>query len=531
MADLSAWWRYAPEAIVATAAESATADRVTISDLAVPSRALMQRAGAAVAALVIRMLAGREDAGVAVFCGGGNNGGDGWVVARALAAAGVRVRVDEVVAARSPDCRAERALALPVVLRSREFGGEAVVVDAILGTGASGRARGGVRAGLERLAAARASGARVVAVDVPSGLDATSGDRNDAVAAHETVSLGSVKRGQLLARDLCGRIAVVDIGLASTAWAGVSPPMRLADARLARLAAPALPVTAHKGTRRRLAIVGGAAGMAGAVVLATRASLATGIGMTRALVHADSVPVLQAAVPEATCAPWPSTDAATRRKLVDWAHALVVGPGLGQGPGVREFLERLLGAWGGAVVLDADALNAFEGDAKSLAALLHGKPAAVTPHAVEFARLAGGTVDDVLARPFEAARELASRLGAVVLLKGVPTVVAAPRGKCIVSATGSAALATAGSGDVLAGIAGAMLAQNADSPLEAVAAAAWSHGRAGELASARGTRGVVLDGVIAALPRVWEEPLPQPSPLALIELPDPSFSGGADSGG
>jgi NAD(P)H-hydrate epimerase len=170
------------------------------------------------------------------------------------------------------------------------------------------------------------------------------------------------------------------------------------------------------------------------------------------------------------------------------------------------------------VLLDADALTVFEGDAPALGSLLGGRKAIVTPHVVEFSRLSGKSVEEILAAPFDVGRELASTLGCVVLLKGVPTVLTAPDGRSLVSAAGTPALATGGSGDVLAGVAGTLLAQ-IDDPLDAAACAAWIHGRAGELAGSRGARGTSIDDVVEQLAHVWSEPVSRPRPPILAELP------------
>jgi NAD(P)H-hydrate epimerase len=209
---------------------------------------------------------------------------------------------------------------------------------------------------------------------------------------------------------------------------------------------------------------------------------------------------------------------------VDWADAVAIGPGLGRNPDTRALVERVLGAWRGPVVIDADGLNVFAGDADELGRRLGGRPALLTPHPAEFARLARIEIEEVLTSRFDAGRALAARCRAGVLLKGLPTVVTSPDGDQLVSAAGTPALATAGSGDVLTGIAVTLLAQIND-PLAAGAAAAWAHGRAAELAhgapdAARLTaRGVTLDDVLSALPGAWEVDTRPPRYPVLIELP------------
>ena len=501
---------------VVTAAQAAARDRAAI-DSGVPSRALMQRAGAAAAAEIVRQLSDRLERGVAIFAGVGNNGGDAWVVASALAAAGVRVRVEEIGEAKTDDARAERALASPVVGSARPTGGEEIVVDGVLGTGSSGAPRGAAADAIRRIAVLRENGACVVSLDIPSGLDASTGVGDVAVTADLTVTFGTMKRGALVRRERCGRIAVVDIGLASHATLD-DGSSTLIDRSWVNARVPEIAANAHKGTRRRIVIVGGAPGMAGASILAARASLRSGVGMTRVIVHPASVGPVQVAVPAALTRTWPTSDDEIRDSICEWAHAVVIGPGLGLLPDTRERVDRILTLWRGPVVLDADALTVFQRDASALGALLEDRRAVITPHAVEFSRLAGVDVDHVLQRAFDIGRELANVTKCVVLLKGVPTVLTSPDGRSLVSASGTPALATGGSGDALAGIAGTLIAQM-DDPLEAAACAAWIHGRAAEIAGDRGARGTTVDDVIDAMRTVWSEPSPRlPYPL-LAELP------------
>ena len=498
---------------VVTSTQSAARDRAAI-DGGVPSRAMMQRAGAAAAAEIVRHFGDRLTRGVAVFAGKGNNGGDAWVVAASLAAVGVSVRVVEVGDAATEDSRAERDHARANHNFSSPSGAEEVVVDGILGTGVSGPARGVAADGIQRIAALRANGAAIVALDVPSGLDSTTGEENDSIIADLTISFGTIKRGSLVRRQRCGHIVVVDIGLGKAPDDGAPT---LVDQRWVHERVPEIRARAHKGTRRRIAIVGGTAGMAGAAILATRAALRSGVGMVRAVVHSGSIAPIQVAAPAALTTKWPESDDEVREIICDWAHALVIGPGLGRAPDTRARVEQLLRVWPGAVVIDADALNVFEGDTAALGALIGKRTAIITPHPVEFSRLSGLSTDDVVQNAFDVGADLAKTLGAVVLLKGVPTVVTSPEGKSFVSSSGTPVLATGGSGDALAGIAGTLVAQMQD-PLEAAACAAWIHGRAGELAGVRGVRGATVEDVIEALDDVWNEHPVAPRPPVLAEL-------------
>jgi hydroxyethylthiazole kinase-like uncharacterized protein yjeF len=499
---------------VVSAAQAAARDRAAIT-AGVPSRALMQRAGAAAAAEITRLGPRALAQGVAIFAGPGNNGGDGWVVARALAAAGIEVGVQAVGEARTEDARAERALAEPLVRREPPSGA-GVVVDALLGTGSRGAPRDEIAGAIRRVNALRDAGATVVSLDIPSGLDASTGDVTTAIRADVTLTFGTLKRGLLVRRELAGRLVVLDIGLDA---GGHDGEPALVTPAYVRATVPPFAADAHKGSRKRLVIVGGQMGMTGATILAAEAALRSGIGMVRLLVPAACLPIVQQALPAALAAPWPDTDDEMRRAVLDWAHALLVGPGLGDTPESRALTTRLLDGWRGPVLLDADALNIFRGEAHSLGRLLGGRPALLTPHVAEFARLSGLEVDDVLARRFDVGSELARATGAAVLLKGVPTVITGVTGERLVSAAGTPALATAGSGDVLSGIAATLLAQLED-PVRAGACAAWVHGRAAEIAGdGRALRGVTLGDVVHALPRAWLLEEAPPRPPVLAELP------------
>jgi NAD(P)H-hydrate epimerase len=547
-----------PELLVTTASEASELDALTIA-AGVPSRALMQRAGAAAAGEIFQLLRAGAKSSVVIYVGSGNNGGDGWVVARSLAAAAVRVDVVTVGDARTDDARAERELAAaePFVRvmsfdeHERDSAGDAhgIVVDALLGTGAKGAPREPAASAIARIARSRESGATVVSLDIPSGVDADSGAAEGAVRADLTLTFGSIKRGMLAARAAAGRIVLLDIGLARVAEEpapgeaprGAPRLASLVDGRWVCSIVPLFAAAMHKGSRRKLVIVGGQLGMAGAPVLAARAAMRSGIGMVRLVVAPESLPVVQGSEPHALARAWPGErDEDWEEAIGSWADVVLVGPGLGASGRSREMVERLLASWRGPVVLDADALNVFAGEPGLLGELLAGRPALLTPHVVEFARLSGLPVDEVLERRFDVGAELARGTGATVLLKGVPTVVSAPDGSRLVSAAGTPALAAAGSGDLLGGIAATLLAQIGDAQ-RAGAAAAWVHGRAAEIAESRhwrgegrkgegraarrqrgrggeSSRGVTLADIDDAIGRVWAEDVSIPGYPVLVEL-------------
>ncbi|HKP15808.1 MAG TPA: NAD(P)H-hydrate dehydratase [Gemmatimonadaceae bacterium] len=510
-----------PVAVVDAAGASAC-DSAAIA-AGIPSRALMQRAGAAAVGEIVRRFADRLDAGVVVATGPGNNGGDGWVVAHALHAARVRVRVVECARALTGDARAERAEALAAGVDATASigdllsGGESIVVDALLGTrlSADGSLRGDIAAAVESLNRLAERGATLVALDVPTGLVASTGKSSGGLRCALTITFGTMKRGHLVARGACGTIVVVDIGLGAHAR-DAGERMRLATAAWFTESLPPIPAAAHKGTRKKIVIVGGAKGMAGAVVLAARAALRSGAGLVRCVVAPESLAAIQEGEPAALAAAWPADDTELAA-LAEWADAMLIGPGLGGGA-AREMVTRLLGAWSGAVVLDADALNAFAGDLSALRGSIGERPALLTPHPAEFGRLTGLDVDTVLAERFDAPARLARETGAAVLLKGVPTTVASPDGPTHVVAEGTPVLATGGAGDLLGGIAVTLLAQCKDAA-RAGALAAFAHGRAAAAVSARQVRGYTLDDVMHALPAVWGLGADLPRPPVLAELP------------
>lgn len=523
----------------------------------------MEHAGEATAREIARRFAPLHSRRLLVLCGSGNNGGDGWVIARALATRGISVDVCEVVAARTDGAIAARASArsensrhiheLPLgESRSTTYD---IVVDAMLGTGSVGTPRGAIAEAVAVVAELRAAGAFMVAVDLPTGLDATTGDATHATVADYTFTYGSAKRGQLIDRGVCGELVVLDIGLAASAELADGAPL-LVDEPWVAGQVPVIHADAHKGTRRKVVIVGGAEGMSGSVILSARAALRSGAGMVKVLAHPASLDAIRCADPAVLTAAWPDSDADIDREVVAWADAVAIGPGLGRTTHSRRLVQQILSRWRGATVLDADALNVFAGDLDPLAALLAGRPAVLTPHPAEFARLVQSTIDDVLANRFNIGVALAERLRAAVLLKGTPTVVSPPDGSpCFVSASGTPVLATGGSGDLLTGIAVTLLAQVGHASI-AAACAAWVHGRAAELvqlgAPSRGdapfdadldeplgdgddrsgvrlarnvkpprrdARGLTLDDVLAVLPDAWQLSSAPPRPPVLVELP------------
>jgi hydroxyethylthiazole kinase-like uncharacterized protein yjeF len=479
---------------VLSATEAAAWDASARTQYHIPPRVLMESAGRASAAVLVREFPEAFERGVLVVAGAGNNGGDGWVLARALHNAGIPVWVSGLDP-KTDDAIDNRALArvdgVREVGREEAWPAAAVAVDALLGTGAAGPARGDLLAAAEKLAASELP---VFALDGPTGLDLTSGEAHGPIRALVTVTFGGARRGHVLAREWCGRVVVVDIGfpppdpaaslLVTDAWAG---------ARLPKLAA-----TMHKGDRGRVTVVGGAAGMTGAALHAARSALAAGAGLVKLVAARETLDAARASLPDVLTVEstlGPNLEPAVV-EAVEWADALVIGPGLGRQSERARFLAGLLKQRARPTVLDADALVLYDGQAE--------RPLLFTPHLGEFRALVGDQLADAAANDrWDAAAKAAQKLRGCVLLKGVPTVVADLRGPELVIASGNPGLATGGSGDVLAGFAGAFLARGLPPP-DAAALAAHALGRAAELGARQWTaRSLRPADVLAALPDVW----------------------------
>jgi NAD(P)H-hydrate epimerase len=502
------------------AAQAAEWDERARTAARIPSRVLMEAAGRAVAQLTAREYAALLEGGVLVVAGHGNNGGDGWVAARALKAGGVAVWVAELDRERSPDCEANRALALAEGVERLEPEGTwpeaAIVVDALLGTGASGAPQGAIGALAQRIAR---HGGPVVAVDGPTGLDLSTGEAFGPCRAGLTVTFGGVRRGHLLARDWCGRIVVADIGFppADPAW-----PVLLTGGEAGALLPP-FDAGMHKGDRGRVVIIGGAEGMAGAALHAASAAFAAGAGLVKIAASPVTVQAAQTMHPDAltvTTALGPAVEPELE-EAIGWADAVVLGPGLGRGAERTALATAVLERAHVPVVIDADALHTGE-------ALKAGEaPRVLTPHPGEFQAAFPALVDVLKADRFAAASEVAPGVAAeaVLLLKGVPTVIAAEGRPLRVVASGNPALATGGSGDLLSGFIAAFLARGLH-PFDAAGLGAFTLGRSAELASVQHTvRATRPADVLAAVPELWRQ-LAKPRPYAppiLVELPPPAL--------
>jgi hydroxyethylthiazole kinase-like uncharacterized protein yjeF len=445
-----------------------------------PGFALMQRAGAAVVERALTIGGER----ILVLCGPGNNGGDGFVAARLLAEAGCAVELRLLGDRDTLTGDAGLAAAEwtgPVGPAEAPLPDCDLIVDALFGAGLSRNLDGAAHAMVE---AVNASGRPVLAVDVPSGLDGDTGQiRGVAVEARETVTFVALRPGHLLqpGRALCGAITLADIGTGPAALAdGLEGAPSLFRNAPGLWSLPALSAASHKYTRGHALVLSGPAYKTGAARLAARGALRVGAGLVTVASPASALPENAAQLTAIMLRPCETADDLDDILVDDRLNALLLGPGLGIGPATCAFVAVAASA-GRALVLDADALTSFRSEVRTLARHIRdGEARAVlTPHKGEFARLFSGTeaVAEGLPKPERAARA-AHLAGAVVVLKGADTVIAAPDGRIAINDHGAPHLATAGSGDVLGGLICGLLAQGM-APFEAACAGVWLHGDAG----------------------------------------------------
>jgi len=477
------------ECALLSVAQMQAADRLTI-ERGVSGAALMQAAGAAVAREVARRWSVRR---VTVLCGPGNNGGDGFVAARVLAEAGWPVRVG-LLGTRTALRGDAQAHAAKWTGPLEPCGAATIeqaelLIDALFGSGLDRPLSPDVQAVLE---SARAQALPVVAVDVPSGVRGDSGEAWGAIPCRCTVTFTRKKPGHLLlpARALCGDVIMADIGTPATVLAELPVDTWENHPSLWRTQLPHLTPESHKYTRGHALLVGGWP-TSGAARMAARAAARCGAGLTTVAVPEQALPVYAAALTSIMVrALDPAGDLAPLLADARFS-ALAIGPGAGLSAATRERVLAML-ASRRATVLDADALSVFAADPAPLFAAL-GPRCVLTPHEGEFKRLFGTLPGDKLAR----ARHAARTSGAVIVLKGADTVIAAPDGRAMINANAPAWLATAGSGDVLTGMILGLLAQGMDA-FWAAGAAVWMHGAA----AAEFGPGLIAEDLPDLLPRV-----------------------------
>jgi NAD(P)H-hydrate epimerase len=502
---------------VFTAAEMRAVDARAIEALGIPGATLMDRAGTGAAELIARRFAPIRGRRVAIVCGKGNNGGDGFVVARRLRARGARV--DVLLVARRDEVAGDAAGALgrwrgpvreipsgldPGAL-ARELARADLVVDALLGTGLAGAARGNSALAIEAI---NAAGRPVVALDLPSGLGSDAGGLiGPAVQAQVTATFAGYKRSliEYPAAGYAGHVRVVDIGVPADEAARGIRTFLLEEADV-RPHFPPRRRDAHKGSYGHVLIVAGSVGKTGAAALAGRAALRSGVGLCTIASPASQQPIVAALGMEHMTEPLAETPGQAlawnaRDRVLELAarvDAVALGPGISLDPETQELVRALVVEVGRPMVVDADGLNAL---ARDLTVLTRAAgPRVLTPHPGEMSRLLGVATAAIQQDRIETSRRFAASQGVHVALKGAGTVIAGPDGRVFVNPTGNPGMASGGSGDVLTGMIGAFLARGLD-PLSAIQSGCFLHGRAGDLAAAaRGEDGLVAGDILDAIP-------------------------------
>lgn len=503
--------------LVLTAKEMAELDRQTIEEIGIPGIVLMEAAGRRVVVEVVDLLGDVRDKRVVIFCGKGNNGGDGYVVARHLHKLGAHVETfligehDDVKGDARTNLNILKNIGIDVLPWSHEehafvAKGGHLVVDALLGTGVKGALRGDYEAVVAQI---NASGARVVAIDLPTGVETDTGAVHGAcVQADVTVTMGHLKRGLLFSsgREHAGRIAVADIGIPRVVSEKSDARCYQTSEAYVRDVLPRRAGNTFKNRCGQVIVLAGSAGLTGAAALSSEAVLRAGAGMALLGVPKSLNPILEEKLSEVMTVPLPETEmqsigweakSAIKDRL-GWADVVAVGPGLSIHEDSLKLVKWLLESWEKAIVLDADALNCLA-DHTDLLKKAKGQPI-ITPHPGELSRLIKRGTKEIVANPVDVAREAAAQLNAVLILKGGPTVVASPDGEVFINSTGNPGMATAGMGDVLTGVVAGLAAQGL-SPLDAAITGVFIHGRAGDLARATyGQFGMIAGDVLHHLP-------------------------------
>lgn len=481
-----------------TAAQMRELDRRAIEEAGIPQNVLMDRAGHAVADHIRWMLtaASIKKPFIRFLAGPGNNGGDAIVAARYLQKRGYKTDVWAFGRKES-----ESGLDFHLIGSEAEWSRVSagafvpdVVVDGLLGTGTKGAPRGLIARAAEWIHEI-AERSLVVAIDIPTGLDADTGTAEGiAVRADLTITLGAPKIGLLKSSALpfTGSLEVADIGIPADYLKSIAGPEMVCAEEL-RTLFPRRPADAHKGTFGHALLIGGSPGYAGAIAMAARAAIKSGAGLVSVAVPGRIVSTVAPGCPEAMVHEMDRLE-----PLMEKCSSVLIGPGLGNNEDCAKIVERLLKTATVPLVLDADAINTLAGKPEIIAAAQC--PVILTPHPGELARLMGSSADTIQKNREDACRTAAQKTGAVVILKGAGTLISAPSGEMSVNLTGNPGMATGGSGDILAGLLAGLLAQRMN-PLDAAKAAVWIHGKAGDAAALRQTQTAVsANDIIKFLP-------------------------------
>jgi hydroxyethylthiazole kinase-like uncharacterized protein yjeF len=533
--------QYRNTRLLVTAEQMREMDRRATEEYGIPSLLLMENAGKAVADAAAEFFDGVFGSSILVVCGPGNNGGDGFVAARHLRNAKAHVTIfyfgDRASAKGDALANIEMAekMGIPIDYSksikhlSKEISHCDYVIDALLGTGARGDLKPEYAKVVKVMNHDRGD-AHLIAVDIPSGLDADTGRElgpvgvgwrdygKAAVNADMTVTLGLPKVGLVTypGAGHVGHIVVADIGIPAAIYHGLEPAAKLLGrgSIIGTGLGVARDADSHKGTYGHVAIVAGSVGLTGAATLAAMGALRIGTGLVTVLVPESLNDIMEVKLTEAMTIPVPEGKArafgmASLDKVLEYVNkwdSAVIGPGFGRDEDTIEFTLKLIRKLTKPAIIDADALYAVSRD---LSVLKKCKaPLVITPHPGEMATLLGTTSDQVQSNRLETARSFAKEHGVTVVLKGAGTVIAEPDGSAFINTTGSPGMATGGTGDVLSGMIGGLLAQGSG---HAANAAVYLHGRAGEIAAEKlGEAAMIASDVADSIGKAIQEVLQEP---------------------
>ena len=510
--------------LLVTTAQMQKLDKKAMKEFGIPGLILMENAGRGTFELICRHFAARLRQGVTILAGPGNNGGDGFVIARHLNQEGVKVEL--LILAPGEKFRGDalvnynivKKLGLPVTecldsdtlsSMSETIEKSGLIVDAIFGTGLVREVTGRFAQSIEM---ANASPAPIVAVDIPSGLSSDTGrPLGTAIRADLTATMALAKLGLVLhpGTEYAGELHIVEIGIPDTAVAEADIKTELLDESIFRAILRPRPSTGHKGTFGHLLILAGSRGKTGAAALVAHGALRAGAGLVTVGCPADVQPVLAQKLTEAMTEDLPGTKSGTVsgkaipiiETLLERKKALAVGPGLGLNDETRDVVRLLFETAPVPMIADADALTALGTDHGPVARAK--QPRILTPHPGEMARLLGCTIAEVQHDRMAAALSLACSSKAVVVLKGAGTVIAAPDGRVALNSSGNSGMGAGGMGDVLTGIIGGFLAQGYDA-WDAARLSVFAHGHASDqLARVRGRWGYLASEVADWMPHLW----------------------------
>lgn len=505
-----------------TAEEMQNLDKAAINQLGIPGVVLMENAGLQVRGEIHRILGDLKGKTITIFAGKGNNGGDGFVVARHLLNAGAQVKVmlfsdiSDITGDAKINLNILQAMghkiysiinpnSLNIVKLAMVY--TDLIVDAIFGTGFKGTVSEHVGSVIEIINSAAKP---VVAVDIPSGLEANTGEvKGPCIKATSTVTFAYAKIGLLVQKgpDYVGKLTVADISIPPDLILTQNSKRFLITPEIVRNIMPVRKADGHKGTYGRVLVVGGSGGLSGAAALAGTAALKAGAGLVTLAVPASLHDLMEVKLTEVMTKPLSETEEVSIapeavpevQELAQNTDVLALGPGLSANPGTVTFVRELLTGMGVPLVIDADGLNAIAGEDK-LVAGCKVMPV-LTPHPGEMARLLGIKTEQVQNNRVEAALSAARKYNSVIILKGSRTVVCSPDGTTYINPTGNPGMASGGSGDVLTGVVAGLLGQGL-SPLEAAAAGAYFHGLAGDLAAAeKGMLSLMAGDILDYLPQ------------------------------